>query len=80
VDLESPISLLAKAAGMKAACITSAANEKRDEFTATWILLSDNDDFFAQPEVARRVRPPVEKPGMQPWTDDFSSLLPVLQW
>jgi hypothetical protein len=80
VDLEAPISLLAKAAGMKAVCIATIANDQRDEFTATWILLSENEDFFAQPEVARRARPPIEKPGMQPWTDDFSSLLPVLQW
>ena len=80
VDLEAPIALLAKSAGMHAATITTAANDERAEFTATWMLLSDNADFLAQPEVARSARQPQEIPGLRPWTDDFSSLLPVLHW
>jgi len=80
VDLEPPIALLAKAAGMRAARVSSFANDKRGEFTATWILISDNGAFFAQPEVANRARQPVEKPGLGLWTDDFSSLVPVLHW
>jgi spermidine synthase len=81
VDLEAPIALLAKSAGMRAVAITTAANDERGEFTATWMLLSDNNaDFFAQPEVARSARQPREIPGLRPWTDDFSSLLPVLHW
>jgi hypothetical protein len=80
VDLEAPIALLAKSAGMRAATVTTGANDKRGEFTATWMLLSDNADFFAQPEVARSARQPQEIPGLRLWTDDFSSLLPVLHW
>jgi hypothetical protein len=80
VDLEAPIALLAKSAGMRAATVTTGANDKRGEFTATWMLLSDNADFFAQPEVARSARKPQEIPGLRLWTDDFSSLLPVLHW
>ena len=80
VDLESPIALLARSAGMRTATFTTAANDQRGEFTATWMLLSDNADFYAQPEVARTARQPQEIPGLRPWTDDFSSLLPVLHW
>jgi hypothetical protein len=80
VDLESPIALLAKGAGMRAVTVTTGANDQLGEFTATWMLLSDNADFFAQPEVARSARQPREIQGLRPWTDDFSSLLPVLHW
>lgn len=80
VDLEPPIALLAQSAAMKAVTITSPANDQRDEFTATWMLLSDNAAFFAQPEITRAARPPGQIAGLRTWTDDFSSLLPVLHW
>jgi spermidine synthase len=80
VDLEPPIALLAEAAGMRAVRVSSFTNDTRGEFTATWILVSDNSAFFAQPEVASRARQPIEKPGLTLWTDDFSSLVPVLHW
>jgi hypothetical protein len=65
---------------MRAATITTGANDQLGEFTATWMLLSDNADFFRQPEVARSARQPREIQGLRPWTDDFSGLLPVLHW
>ncbi|MGC1425064.1 MAG: fused MFS/spermidine synthase [Terracidiphilus sp.] len=80
VDLESPIALLARSAGMQAETFTTAANDQLGEFTATWMSVSDNSDFFAQPEVANTARRPQEIPGLRLWTDDFSSLLPVLHW
>jgi hypothetical protein len=80
VDLESPIALLARSTGMQAETFTTVANDQRGEFTATWMLVSDNSDFFAQPEVANTARRPQEIPGLRLWTDDFSGLLPVLHW
>lgn len=80
VDLEPPIGLLAKAAGMKAMRVSSFSNEARGEFSATWVLLTDNEAFFNQPEVSERVHQPEEKAGLRLWTDDYSSLLPVLRW
>jgi len=44
------------------------------------VLLSDNVAFFTQPKVAAASRPAVFKPGLRLWTDDFSSLLPLLRW
>ena len=80
VDLEPPIAVLAKSAGMHAAVISTPANEQRGEFAATWMLLSDNSAFFGQPEIARARRHPETLPGLRTWADDFSSLLPVLRW
>jgi len=80
VDLEPPIALLAGAAHMQAMRVANAPNDEIGEFGATWMLLSDNPAFFSQPEVAGRVHPPALKPGLRLWTDDYSSLLPVLHW
>ena len=80
VDLEPAIALLAQSAGMKAMRFSSPANDDRDEFSAYWVLLTDNAAFFAQPEVAAAGRAPVFRPGLRLWTDDYSSLLPLLRW
>jgi spermidine synthase len=80
VDLEAEIAQLAKAAGMDVRRVSSFANEQRGEFTATWMLLTDNPNFLSQPEVASRVRQPMEDSKVHLWTDDYSSLLPLLRW
>jgi spermidine synthase len=80
VDLEPEIALLGKAAGMDARRVSSFENHERGEFTATWMLLTENSTFFAQPEVASRVHKPTEDPKARLWTDDYSSLLPLLRW
>jgi len=80
VDLEPAIALLAQSAGMKAMRFDSLANEDRGEYSAYWVLVTDNADFFRQPEVAAAGRAPVFKPGLRVWTDDYSSLLPLLRW
>jgi predicted O-methyltransferase YrrM len=80
VDLEPEIALLAKAAGMKAMRVSSFANDNRGEFTAHWMLLTNNAGFFALPEVAAQARQPAENPRVRLWTDDYSSLLPIIRW
>jgi spermidine synthase len=80
VDLEPEITQLAKAVGMDVRRVSSFANEQRGEFTATWMLLTSNPSFFTQPEVASRVRQPADNSKVYLWTDDYSSLLPLLRW
>jgi hypothetical protein len=80
VDLEPAIALLARNAGMQAVRVSTLPNEDRGELSANWVLVSDNAAFFAQPEVVAASRPPVFKPGLRLWTDDYSSLLPLLRW
>jgi hypothetical protein len=80
VDLEPAIALLARNAGLMAVRVSSLAREDRGEFSANWVLVSGNAAFFAQPQVAAAARPPVLKPGLRLWTDDYSSLLPLLRW
>ena len=80
VDLEPEVVLLAQAAGMKAMRVTSPINEERGEFSATWMLLSSNESFFDQPAIFNRAVQPAENPKVRLWTDDYSSLLPILHW
>jgi len=80
VDLEPEITLQARAAGMNVRRVSSFANEQTGEFTATWILLTSSSEFFTQPEVAARLRQPAEDPNVHLWTDDYSSLLPLIRW
>lgn len=80
VDLEPPISELAASAGMEARHVYTLAREPVGEYTATWMLVTDNAAFFQQPELVAHAFYPETLPGMRPWTDDFSSLLPVLHW
>jgi spermidine synthase len=80
VDLEPEILLLAKAAGMDVRRFSTFANESRGEFTATWMLATNNEGFFAQPEVAKQARVPETDPRVHLWTDDYSSLLPLIRW
>jgi len=80
VNLEPAIALLAQNAGLHAVRVSSLAKDSRGEFGSTWILLSDDLGFFAVPEVAMRSRPAELRPALRLWTDDYSSLLPILRW
>ncbi len=80
VYLEPAIALLAASAGMQAMRVSSLSSDERGEYSATWILLTDNPDFFSQPELVSHARPASLKPGLKLWTDDYSSLVPLLRW
>jgi spermidine synthase len=80
VDLEPEVALLARAAGMQAMRVSSPANPDRGEFSATWMLVSGNAAFFHTPEVFNQARQPDGNPKARLWTDDYSSLLPLLHW
>jgi hypothetical protein len=80
VNLGPPIALLAASAGMQARRVSSLSDDKTGEYNATWILLTDSPTFFAQPQVAVHSAAPTLEPGLRLWTDDYSSLLPLLRW
>ena len=79
LDLAPEVAALASSAGMDARLIDSPANDAVGEFRALWVLVTRNDAFFAQPNLAvAEFIPP--HPGLRAWTDDNSSLLPILRW
>jgi spermidine synthase len=78
LNLAPEIALLAGSAGMQARLVESSSDEPRGVYRATWVLLTASPTFFAQPEVARATEAVPAIRGLRPWTDDYSSLLPVL--
>ena len=78
LNLAPVLGRLAQASGMQARVVDSAEKDWRGEFASTWVLLSERGDLFAVPEVAQdAVAAPV---GAAMWTDDYSSLLPLVRW
>lgn len=80
VDLEPPIAVLAASAGMEARHVHSQGKETPGGYSATWMLVTDNANFFLQPDLVAHAFYPDLKPGIRPWTDDYSAILPVLTW
>lgn len=86
VNLGPPIGLLAESAGMQARLVSSVVDPndpssgQPGEFSATWVLVTNNQEFLSQPIVATLGFPIKRKPGLRLWTDDYSALLPVLRW
>jgi spermidine synthase len=80
LDLTPEVAELAVAAGMQARVVDTPSNKSTGEYRATWVLVTDNSAFFAQPLVEAFARTIPRKPGLHAWTDDNSSLVPILQW
>jgi len=80
LDLPPEIAELALAAGLTARLFDSPPNDALGEFRATWVLLAENAAVFQQPNLAATARIDRRKPGLRAWTDDDSSLLPLLNW
>ncbi len=78
VDLEPEVALLARSEGMQARTVLSAEDKSRGEFRATWVLVTRDAGFFAQPGLRLRSTPAETRKGLRMWTDDYSSLLPIL--
>jgi hypothetical protein len=80
LDLPPEIALLASSAGMRSGIVHSPSRDARGEFSASWVLVSSNDSFWALPEIAAAAKPIPVPPKLRLWTDDYSSLLPILNW
>jgi hypothetical protein len=79
LDLAPEITLLATSAGMKAELVESSPDAARGTFRSTWVLLTTSPIFFTEPEIAAAIQPMPTLPGLRLWTDDYSSLLPIVQ-
>jgi hypothetical protein len=80
VDLAPVLAAEARQAGVPAFDVRSPANDALGAFQSDWVLLSADAAFFGQPEIAAAARPVEARPGQAVWTDDFTSLLPLMKW
>jgi spermidine synthase len=65
-------------AGLHAVLVTTEDNDDTGAFSSDWVLMTANEKFLALPEIADASAKIEPKPGLRLWTDDYSSLLPIL--
>jgi hypothetical protein len=64
---------------MQAVRVIDHEDPTRDVFDSEWVLITDNARFLADPAVVR-ARLPIDVPaGLRRWTDDYSSLFPIIK-
>lgn len=80
LDLAPVLGRLAESSGMEARVVGSPGREDRGEYAANWVVLSDGDGLFGRKEFAWAAERIPERAGVRVWTDDYSSLLPIVRW
>ncbi len=80
IDLEPVVAGIAADAGLKAVSVHSHSDEQTGLYYADWILVTANQSFLNQPEIVNNGFPTPLKPGARLWTDDYSSVFPLLKW
>ena len=80
LDLEPVLAREAQQAGMHAVTIHSAGDDSHGIFVADWVLMTNNKQFLTRPEIARVAHPSIVRRDVNLWTDDYSSILPILRW
>ncbi|WP_433967541.1 spermidine synthase [Tunturiibacter gelidiferens] len=79
LNLAPEIGQLARAANLQSKLIESQPDDSLGAYRATWILLTSSPTFFDQPELAAAVSAVPTDARLRVWTDDYSSILPILQ-
>jgi spermidine synthase len=77
LSLNPVIQTAAQQLGLTARLIKHSGDEDRLVYKSNWALLSRNADWFAQNAFKDAISLEA-RPGFVPWTDDYSSLFPVL--
>jgi len=79
VALAPVVEQLARNAGMQAVRVVDREDPAREVFDSEWVLVTTNAEFLANPAVVR-ARQPISIPaGLRLWTDDYSSLFPIIK-
>lgn len=78
VNLAPEIARLAEAERMQARVVESFAVPAEGEYRATWVLVTSDCEFFQKPGVDAATTL-IPHQNLRLWTDNYSSLLPVLQ-
>ena len=79
VDLEPVVQASAASLGKRAVEVESHGNADLATEDATWILVSDRTDFFADPDVRDAAVELDNKRALRLWTDDYSNLVALLK-
>ena len=80
LNLSPEIAVLAGASGMEARVFDSGADAAKGEYRATWVLVSGDPRYFEGEGMVGRSARIAQVQGVTAWTDDHSSLLPLVLW
>ena len=80
INLEPVVAGIAADAGLHAVSVHSHADEQTGLYYADWILVTANQALLNQPEIVNNGFPTPLKPGARLWTDNYSSVFPLLKW
>jgi hypothetical protein len=79
LNLAPEIAQLAIAANMPSRLIERPGDDATGAYRSTWVLLSNSPTFFERPEIAPVATATPTTPRLRAWTDNYSSLLPIVQ-
>jgi hypothetical protein len=79
LNLSPEIAELAIASNMQSRLIERAGDEVTGAYRSTWILLTNSPTFFERQEIATSATPTPRLPHLRAWTDNYSSLMPLLE-
>jgi hypothetical protein len=75
---------LAQSAGLQTVLVGSAPNDDKEfdtgEYTADWVLVTANKNFLSNEKVVEAGGEILVNAAVRPWTDDYNSVLPLLNW
>jgi hypothetical protein len=80
IDLEPVVAAIAGDAGLSAVSVRSHGDEQNGLYFADWILVTANQTFLGQPEIVNNGFPTAVRAGVRLWTDNYSSVFPLLKW
>jgi hypothetical protein len=80
INLEPVVAAIAQDAGMKAESVHSRGDEQNGYYYADWILVTANETLLSQPEVVNNGFPTPLQADVRLWTDNYSSVFPLLKW
>jgi hypothetical protein len=74
------VELLAEHAGMKTVFVSNLNDDDLGEYSSDWVLMTNNQQFLSDKDVREGAERIQMRPGVRLWTDDYSSVLPLLRW
>lgn len=80
VNLEPEVAQLAASVNLQSRLINSPEDKQSGEFKATWVLVTGNQGFLDSADISSRGAMIHLEGEVQAWTDNYSSLLPLVRW
>lgn len=79
LDLKPVVQRVAESLGKKAGYVRNPADAHNYVYKSDWMLVSNREGFFDDPEIRKALVPLPPAPSARFWTDDYSNLIEALK-